>query len=124
MFRSVSWSGVVACTIFYTMIFVTVRHQILMAHSVVHQAQPVMLLFLLPGAVSALTSKQAPLSVAVAGSLLATPFCLTMMIKGMMFFHSFWQECAFSISAIFWCGLGALSVTLGRALLEMRQGKQ
>ncbi|OON40899.1 hypothetical protein BTJ39_07470 [Izhakiella australiensis] len=124
MFRSVSWPGVVACTIFYGVVFVIVRYQILMSHLPLHQGQLGMLLFLLPGAVSALTSKRAPLTVAIIGSLLATPFCLILMATGVMLFHSFWQECAFSISSIFWCGLGALGVMLCRTLLEMRHGGQ
>lgn len=123
LLKGVSWAALIACAIFYGVVFTAVRYQVTMEHLPLHRGQLSMLLFLLPGGLCALTSRQAPLSVALFGPLLATPFCIALIVLGKMELHSFWQEVAFTISAIFWCGLGALGVMLGRTLLEMRQGK-
>ncbi|WP_143354768.1 MULTISPECIES: inner membrane protein YbjM [unclassified Erwinia] len=124
MFKSLSWSGVGICTVCYGVIFFVVRYHILRAYLPVHQGQLAMLLFLLPGAVAGLLSKKVPLMMAVVAGVLATPFCLLLVEKGSMPFHSFWQECAFVLSAIYWCGLGALAVMLCRMFGQLRRREQ
>lgn len=123
-FKGVSRPAVIACAIFYGVVFVTLRYPLTSEHMPRQHGQLGMLLFMLPGVLSALTSRQSPLSVALFGPLLATPFCLLVMVMGLLVSHNLWQEFAFGVSGIFWCGLGALGVMLGRTLLVMRHGGQ
>ncbi len=58
--KGISWPGLVACSILYGAIYIAVRFPLPVGY--VGHAQLGLLLFLLPGALAALTSKEAPLT--------------------------------------------------------------
>lgn len=117
--KTFNWSGVIACSSLYGLLFLAIRYVIAiggMDH--VHLG---LLLFVIPGALAALMSKDAPFTVLLLAMLLASPPCLALM--QLSTFHSVGlvQEIAIVASAVFWCGSGALAVMLCRTLMEMHQ---
>ncbi len=116
--KGISWPGLVACSILYGAIYIAVRFPLPVGY--VGHAQLGLLLFLLPGALAALTSKEAPLTAMVMAIALASAPCLALMQLSAFHHLELVQEVAFIASAVFWCGSGTLVVMLGRTLLEMR----
>jgi len=111
-----SWTSVAFSFVLYSIVFLAVRYGMVIEGSAWAQARPGLLMFTLPGGVAALISKEHPLSVALLGALLATPFCLIFLHYYSLHYHAPFQELAFDTSAIFWCGSGALIVMLCRTL--------
>lgn len=116
--KGISWPGLVACSILYGAIYVAVRFPLPVGY--VGHAQLGLLLFLLPGALAALTSREAPLTAMALAIALASAPCLALMQLSAFHHLELVQEIAFITSAVFWCGSGTLAVMLGRTLLEMR----
>lgn len=116
MFKGISWTHLVFSFVLYSIVFMAVRYDMVAEGSAWIQARPGLLMFTVPGAVAALTSKDSPLTVALLGAIVATPICLGILHVYSMHYASFLQELAFDTSAIFWCGSGALLVMLGRTL--------
>lgn len=117
VFKGMSWTGVIACFVLYCLVFVAVRYEMSVDSIIQEKPRLGLLMFALPGAIAALTSKEAPLTVAVAGALLATPVFWLILHFSLAAASPVLQELAFITSAIFWCGSGALLVMLSRTLL-------
>jgi len=84
------------------------------------RGQPELLLFLLPGIVMALLQPDSPLIgtlwIALGGTLLGMTWVWLVMPMS----HSLLLVTAWSLSALFWAGCGALLVRLLRIMLAMR----
>lgn len=117
VFKGMSWTGITCCFVLYCLVFVAVRYEINVDSLMQGKPRLGLLMFAIPGAVAALTSKEAPLTVALSGALLATPFVLGVLHLSTAVNGSLLQDLAFITSAIFWCGSGALVVMLSRTLL-------
>ncbi|ROR11213.1 inner membrane protein YbjM [Erwinia sp. JUb26] len=117
--KAFSWSGVIACSSLYGLLFLALRY--LIAIGGMNHVQFGLLLFMIPGALAALMSRDAPFTVLLLAMLLASPPCLALM--QLSTFHSvgLGQEIAIIASAVFWCGSGALVVMLWRTLMEIHQ---
>lgn len=119
--RAVHLSAVINCLSLYCAIFILARYSATLTASLGHHGQPALLLFLMPGILSALTVRDVAASVALCGALLATPICLLMLALPLLNAQSPFQELAWHASAIFLCLCGALLVILWRALFPHRQ---
>jgi len=117
VFKGMTWTGVIVCFVLYCLVFVAVRFEMNVDTTLHSEPRLGLLIFILPGAIAALTSKEAPLTVALAGAFLATPVMLLAMHFSLAAHGSLLQELAFTTSAAFWCGSGALVVMLSRSLL-------
>ena len=117
--KSFSWSGVIACSSLYGLLFLIIRY--LMAIGGISHVQFGLLLFILPGALAAWVSKDAPFTVLLLAILLASPPCLALM--QLTVFHSvgLGQEIAIITSAVVWCSSGTLAMMLCRTLAEIYQ---
>lgn len=71
-------------------------------------AQPGLLLFVIPGAVSVCGAKHHRVTPSFIGALLALPVCLALMELWFISSRSFWQQLAWLSSGLFWCGFGAM----------------
>lgn len=120
--KGIRWPGLIACSVLYGAIYIAVRYP-LPADYVGH-AQLGLLLFVLPGALAALTSKEAPLTAMVVAIALASPPCLLLMQSDRFNSLGLGQEIAFITSAVFWCGSGTLLVMLWRTLMEIHQQQE
>ncbi|WP_053145838.1 inner membrane protein YbjM [Erwinia billingiae] len=117
VFKGMSWTGVIACFVLYCLVFVAVRYEMSVDSIIQEKPRLGLLMFALPGAIAALTSKEAPLTVSLAGAMLATPFLWLIFHFSLAASSPVLQELAFITSAIFWCGSGALLVMLTRTLM-------
>ncbi|HBV40672.1 MAG TPA: hypothetical protein DEF05_13565 [Erwinia sp.] len=111
-----SWTSVAFSFVLYSIVFLAIRYGMVIEGTAWAQARPGLLMFTLPGAIAALTSKERPLTIALSSALLATPLCLIVLHYYSLHYHSLFQELAFDTSAVFWCGSGALGVMLCRTL--------
>lgn len=116
------WPGLILCSVLYGAIYIAVRYPLPMGY--VGHAQLGLLLFILPGALAALTSKEAPLTATLIAITLASPPCLALMQTSKFNPVGLGQEIAFIASAVFWCGSGTLIVMLWRTLVEMHQQQE
>ncbi|WP_338562499.1 inner membrane protein YbjM [Erwinia sp. E_sp_B04_7] len=116
VFKGMSWTGVIACFVLYCLVFVAVRYEMNLDSIMQTKPRLGLLMFGVPGAIAALTSREAPLTVALAGAFLATPLVLLGLHISLAEQGSLLQELAFITSAIFWCGSGALLIMLLRTL--------
>lgn len=117
--KGIRWSGLIACSVLYGAIYIAVRFPLPAGYS--GHAQLGLLLFVLPGALAALTSRDAPLTAMAVAIALASPPCLLLMQSDGFNRLGLGQEIAFIASAVFWCGSGTLTVMLWRTLMEMHQ---
>jgi len=115
--KGIRWTGLIACSALYGAIYIAVRYP-LPADYIGH-AQLGLLLFVLPGALAALTSKESPLTATVIAIALASPPCLVLMQSDGFNSVGVGQEIAFIASAVFWCGSGTLGVMRWRTLMEI-----
>ena len=117
VFKGVSWTGIISCFVLYCLVFVAVLYEMNMDSIMQTKLRPGLLIFVMPGAIAAMTSREAPLTVALSGALLATPFFMLVLHYSLPEHTSLLQELAFITSAVFWCGSGALVVMLLRTIL-------
>lgn len=117
IFKGLSWTGIICCFVLYCLVFVALGYEINVDSLMQSKPRLGLLMFAIPGAVAALTSKEAPLTVALSGALLATPIVSEGLAISETDNSAFLQSLAFMTSAFFWCGSGALVVMLSRTLL-------
>ncbi|XTZ40569.1 inner membrane protein YbjM [Salmonella enterica] len=67
-----------------------------------------LLLFTLPGIISALFLHRLLVILPLVGAVLAVPFCYLLIHHNITPVRPFWQEMAWLFSAVFWCEIGAL----------------
>lgn len=117
--KEMAWRGIIPCCLLYCLVFLAVRYEMILDNPLYNEPRLGLLCFVIPGLVAGIVSKEAPLTLALAGALLATPFAL--LLLNLDYFatrDSFFQEVAFVASAVFWCGLGGLLVMLWRTIFE------
>ncbi|MEB5970722.1 inner membrane protein YbjM [Pantoea dispersa] len=118
--RNNRWPASVLGVMLYTLVFIFAHHFWSAATAQAVRGQPELLLFLLPGIVMALLQPDSPLIgtlwIALGGTLLG----MTWVWLVMPMTHSWLLVTAWSLSALFWAGCGALLVRLLRIMLAMR----
>lgn len=118
--RNNRWPASVLGVMLYTLVFILAHHFWSAAATQAVRGQPELLLFLLPGIVMALLQPDSPLIgtlwIALGGTLLGMMWVWLVMPMT----HSLLLVTAWSLSALFWAGCGALLVRLLRIMLAMR----
>ncbi|WP_343551425.1 inner membrane protein YbjM [Pantoea sp.] len=113
------WAASILGVMLYTLVFIYAHHFWAAASEQTVRGQPELLLFLLPGIVTALMQSESPLVgtlwVALAGTLLG----MLWLMLAVPVTHSGLLIVAWSLSALFWAGCGALLVRLLRIMLAM-----
>ncbi|MBJ7220481.1 MULTISPECIES: inner membrane protein YbjM [unclassified Brenneria] len=103
------WVGATCCFLLFTVVFLSQKMNV---SDVVAgdglRGDFGMLLFLLPGVVASCLSANGRLLYPLIGALVAMPVCLLVLHFWRTPHHSFWQELAYMLSAVFWSVLGAL----------------
>ncbi|PIF22711.1 inner membrane protein YbjM [Candidatus Pantoea floridensis] len=120
--RNNRWPASVLGVVLYTLVFIYAHHFWGAASEQAVRGQPELLLFLLPGIFMALLQPERPLLstlwVALGGTLLG----MVWLILATPMIHSGLLMVAWSLSALFWAGCGALLIRLLRIMLAMRAG--
>lgn len=120
-----SWPGIACGFMLFILVFIHEKQNGLPMESL-RQADPGLLLFIIPGLVGGLLLRNGCLIKPLLGVLLALPVCFLVAWFWMMPVRSVLQEMAWLFSAIFWCSIGAyISLfinTLRRRLRISRRG--
>ncbi|WP_369800374.1 inner membrane protein YbjM [Pantoea sp. BL1] len=118
--RNNRWPASVLGMMLYTLVFIFAHHFWALAAEQTMRGQPELLLFLLPGMLMAVLQPDSPLVstlwVAVVGTLLGMAWMWLTVTQ----MHSWLLIVAWSLSALFWAGCGALLIRLMRIMLAMR----
>lgn len=118
--RNNRWPASVLGMMLYTLVFIFAHHFWAVASENAVRGQPELLLFILPGMLMALLQPESPLIstlwVALGGTLLGMAW-IGLTVTPM---HSWLLIVAWSLSALFWAGCGALLIRLLRIMLAMR----
>ncbi|EXU73774.1 inner membrane protein YbjM [Erwinia papayae] len=122
MLRGVSWTAGIISFVLYCIVFLVVRYDMFIEGAAVMQARPGLLMLVVPGAVAAMTSKEAPLTVSLLSALFGTFLSVVILNFYAVLCYDPMQELAFDASAIFWCGSGALLVMLIRTVFWPSHG--
>ncbi|MCX8957338.1 inner membrane protein YbjM [Erwinia psidii] len=117
-----SWTGGIISLVLYSIVFMALRYDMFIEGAAIMQARPGLLMLILPGAVAALTSKEAPLTVALVAALSGTLLCIFILNFYADMCYDPIQELAFDASAIFWCGCGSLLIMLIRTFFWHSHG--
>ncbi|RLM27291.1 hypothetical protein BIY29_03470 [Brenneria alni] len=111
------WGGATCCFLLFTVVFLSQKMNAsdTVAGNGLH-GDPGMLFFLLPGMIASFLSARGRLLYPLIGSLTAMPLCLFILHFWRSPPHSFWQELAYVLSAVFWSVLGALGFLFFHAI--------
>ncbi|WP_051937070.1 MULTISPECIES: inner membrane protein YbjM [Erwinia] len=116
MLKGVSRTSVLGSFVLFCLVFLAVGSQMSSENPAKLHARLGLLMFILPGVMTALFCRSSPLVATLLGALLATPVCLIALHTWFTNSGDLVQEVAFVTSAVFWCGSGALLVMLWRMM--------
>lgn len=119
------WRMVLApliCCVIFVIIFILLKNGWVNVRNIVPGPEYSLLLFLLPGAVTSLVSRDSAIASSFIGALISIPVCVLLRIAFYPRVRPLVQEMAYVTSAIFWCVLGAMLVQL--LFMAYRQFRQ
>lgn len=87
------------------------------AYSADPHSHPGLLLFMLPGIVSAHFARRHGLLHGLMGALVVAPLCMLIRLAAFSRYESFLDTVVYFIGAAFWCGLGTLLYVFGSRIL-------
>ncbi|HEY0210999.1 inner membrane protein YbjM [Acerihabitans sp.] len=102
------WAGTISSAVLFGVIFASQLSGFTVMKSGNHGAALGLLLFLLPGVVGSLLLHENKIINPILGALIASPFCLLLFFLSHGASISLWYQLAYMLSAVFWCGCGAL----------------
>ncbi|WP_293795897.1 inner membrane protein YbjM [uncultured Pantoea sp.] len=118
--RNNRWPASILGVMLYTLVFIYAHHFWAAASEQAVRGQPELLLFLLPGCLMALLQAESPLISTLWVALCGTLLGMMWLMLAVPITHSGLLIVAWSLSALFWAGCGALLVRLLRIMLAMR----
>lgn len=113
-----SWAGTVCCFVLFIVVFISHKFLLTQGYPIQGRMDLGMLCFILPGVVASVFCRQSRVLKPMLGAVLASPLCLLLFTLWRDSGRSFWQEVAWTFSAVFWCTLGALCYLLLLTLLR------
>lgn len=119
------WRKVVApliCCIIFLIIFLLLKNGWIIVRNVAPGPEYGLLLFLVPGMVTSLISRDSAIFSSFVGGLVSIPVCFLLRMAFYPRVRPLVQELAYATSAIFWCVLGAMLVQL--LVIAYRQFRQ
>jgi hypothetical protein len=119
------WRKVVApliCCIIFLIIFLLLKNGWVIVRNVAPGPEYGLLLFLVPGMVTSLISRDSAIFSSFVGGLVSIPVCFLLRMAFYPRVRPLVQELAYATSAIFWCVLGAMLVQL--LVIAYRQFRQ
>lgn len=118
--------GAALCCLLFLAIFVMLKTELVVMRTFTPGPEYGLLLFMLPGMVTASVVGRNGISAAFFGAVLAIPCCYLIRVLFFVRVRTLFQEMAYAASAIFWCVLGALCLMLVQSLWRawQRRGAQ
>ncbi|MFH8133949.1 inner membrane protein YbjM [Pantoea osteomyelitidis] len=120
--RGKRWSALIMGILLYSLVFIFAHHAWSVTSQQNMRGEPELLLFLLPGMLMALLRPDSPLKSTLLMALIVTLPAVLVLSDWLPLRHSFFLLCAWSVSALFWAGCGALAIRLVRLLCFTRLG--
>lgn len=109
------WTALIMGVLLYSTVFIFAHHAWTTRYQNM-RGEPELLLFLLPGVLMALLQPDSPLKSTLLMALIVTLPAVLLLNDELPLRHGFFLLCAWSISALFWAGCGALLIRLIRLL--------
>ncbi|CAM3966642.1 inner membrane protein YbjM [Rahnella victoriana] len=119
------WRKVVApliCCIIFLIIFLLLKNGWIIVRNVAPGPEYGLLLFMIPGVIASLISRDSAIFSSFVGGLVSIPVCFLLRMAFYPRVRPLVQELAYATSAIFWCVLGAILVQL--LVIAYRQFRQ
>jgi hypothetical protein len=119
------WRKVVApliCCIIFLIIFLLLKNGWIIVRNVAPGPEYGLLLFMIPGVIASLISRDSAIFSSFVGGLVSIPVCFLLRMAFYPRVRPLVQELAYATSAIFWCVLGAILVQL--LFIAYRQFRQ
>ncbi|MBF7955946.1 MULTISPECIES: inner membrane protein YbjM [Rahnella] len=119
------WRKVVApliCCIIFLIIFLLLKNGWIIVRDVAPGPEYGLLLFMIPGVIASLISRDSAIFSSFVGGLVSIPVCFLLRMAFYPRVRPLVQELAYATSAIFWCVLGAILVQL--LVIAYRQFRQ
>lgn len=118
------WAGAACCFLLFLAICVAVIVNLNGVLRPVGKAEPGLLIFIVPGAIASYFSRGKRLVLPLIGAVTAALVCLLFLRLCVHSGADMWQEVAWLFSAVFWCGIGALSYMFASALFIAKRERQ
>jgi hypothetical protein len=115
------WLGIVSCFLLFSLVFLGQKGGTLNVSDHEHHGETGLLLFVIPGFIASYVSSRKCILCPLLGALAAVPLCLIIRHFWLTPSNSFWQELAYTTSAVFWCVFGALLFLSVRAIFRALQ---
>ncbi|MGL5386957.1 MAG: inner membrane protein YbjM [Serratia sp. (in: enterobacteria)] len=115
------WVGIFSCFLLFSLVFLVQKSGTVGVTESEHHGETGLLLFILPGFIASYLSSKQRILCPLLGALCAVPLCLIIRHFWLTPGHSFWQELAYAVSAVFWCVLGGMLYLLMRAMIHAWQ---
>ena len=109
------WRKVLAtfiCLMIFLILYIILRNGCIVVISIAPGPEYGLLLFLLPGMVTSLISRDSAIFSSFVGGLVSIPVCFLLRLAFYPRVRPLVQELAYATSAIFWCVLGAMLVQM------------
>ena len=119
------WRKVVApliCCTMFLIIFLMLKNGWIIVRNIAPGPEYGLLLFLIPGVVTSLISRDSAIFSSFVGGLVSIPVCFLLRLAFYPRVRPLVQELAYATSAIFWCVLGAMLVQM--LLIAYQQFRQ
>ncbi|MDH2898908.1 MULTISPECIES: inner membrane protein YbjM [Rahnella] len=119
------WRKVLAtfiCFMMFLILYIILRNGWIVVISIAPGPEYGLLLFLLPGMVTSLISRDSAIFSSFVGGLVSIPVCFLLRLAFYPRVRPLVQELAYATSAIFWCVLGAMLVQM--LLIAYQQFRQ
>ena len=110
------------CCIMFLIIFILLKNSWIIVREIAPGPEYGLLLFLIPGVVTSLISRDTGILSSLIGGLVSIPVCFLLRMVFYPRVRPLVQELAYATSAIFWCVLGAMLVQL--LIIAYRQFRQ
>ncbi|WP_256714163.1 inner membrane protein YbjM [Serratia fonticola] len=104
------WVGIFSCFLLFSLVFLGQKSGAVGVTESEHHGETGLLLFIIPGFIASYLSSKQRILCPLLGALCAVPLCLLIRHFWLTPGHSFWQELAYAVSAVFWCVLGGCCI--------------
>ncbi|MGL9724656.1 inner membrane protein YbjM [Sodalis praecaptivus] len=111
-------AGIAVSSLVFVLIFISQKTALLSLAAEGHGGQFGLLLFMLPGILGALLAGNNKLVYPSLGALLAAAVCWLLFNIGVTTGYSLWHQLTYLLSAVFWCGFGALGCCFAGMLMH------
>ncbi|TCV98102.1 inner membrane protein YbjM [Biostraticola tofi] len=103
-------AGIISSAVLFVLVFISQKSGLAQwDNAAATGAELGLLLFILPGMAGSMLSAEQGVIGPMLGALCATPLCLLMFYLAQSVNYTLWHQLAYLLSAVFWCGFGALS---------------